>query len=44
MTVMTENNFIPPANAQADPELRKAKIDPKGVLQKNLKTFVYPRR
>jgi type IV secretion system protein VirB10 len=38
---MTENNFIPPANAQADPELRKAKIDPKGVLQKNLKTFVY---
>jgi type IV secretion system protein VirB10 len=38
---MTENNFIPPANAQADPELREAKIDPKGVLQKNLKTFVY---
>jgi type IV secretion system protein VirB10 len=38
---MTENNFIPPTEAQADPELRKAKIDPKGVLQKNLKTFVY---
>ena len=38
---MLENNFIPPTEAQSDPELRKAKIDPKGVLQKNLKTFVY---
>jgi type IV secretion system protein VirB10 len=38
---MAENNFIPPTEAQADPELRKAKIDPKGVLRKNLKTFVY---
>jgi len=38
---MSETNFIPPAVAQAEPELRRAKIDPKGVLQKNLKTFVY---
>jgi type IV secretion system protein VirB10 len=42
---MTENNFIPPAEAQAsppiEPTLRRAAFDPKGVLQKNLKTFVY---
>jgi|HubBroStandDraft_1064217.scaffolds.fasta_scaffold31040_3 type IV secretory pathway VirB10-like protein len=38
---MSETNFIPPTVAQAEPELRRAKIDPKGVLQKNLKTFVY---
>jgi type IV secretion system protein VirB10 len=42
---MTENNFIPPVEAQAapptEPTLRRAAFDPKGVLQKNLKTFVY---
>jgi len=42
---MTENNFIPPAEAPAErpiePTLRRAALDPKGVLQKNLKTFVY---
>ena len=42
---MTENNFIPPAEAQTappiEPTLRRAAFDPKGVLQKNLKTFVY---
>ena len=42
---MTENNFIPPTEAQAappiEPTLRRAAFDPKGVLQKNLKTFVY---
>jgi type IV secretion system protein VirB10 len=38
---MSETNFIPPTVAPAEPELRRAKIDPKGVLQKNLKTFVY---
>ena len=38
---MSETNFIPPTVAQAEPELRRAKIDPKGVLQRNLKTFVY---
>ena len=42
---MTENNFIPPAEVQAappiEPTLRRAAFDPKGVLQKNLKTFVY---
>jgi type IV secretion system protein VirB10 len=42
---MTENNFIPPIEAQAappiEPTLRRVAFDPKGVLQKNLKTFVY---
>ena len=38
---MSETNFVPPTVAQAEPELRRTKIDPKGVLQKNLKTFVY---
>jgi len=38
---MTENNVIPPVLPVTEPELRRMKIDPKGVLQKNLKTFVY---
>jgi type IV secretion system protein TrbI len=38
---MTENNVIPPVLPESEPELRRTKIDPKGVLQKNLKTFVY---
>jgi type IV secretion system protein VirB10 len=38
---MTENNIVPPPAEEAEPELRRAKADPKGVLQKNLKTFVY---
>jgi type IV secretory pathway VirB10-like protein len=38
---MPENNFIPPPVELVEPELRHTKIDPKGVLQKNLKTFVY---
>jgi type IV secretion system protein TrbI len=38
---MVENNAIPPAQTQVEPELHQAKIDPKGVLKKNLKTFVY---
>jgi type IV secretion system protein VirB10 len=38
---MVENNAIPPAQTQIEPELHQAKIDPKGVLKKNLKTFVY---
>jgi len=38
---MTENNIVPPPEEGAEPELRRAKADPKGVLQKNLKTFVY---
>jgi type IV secretion system protein VirB10 len=38
---MTENNNVPPPAEEAEPELRRAKADPKGVLQKNLKTFVY---
>ena len=42
---MTENSFIPPTEAQAatpiEPTLRRAALDPKGVLQKNLKTIVY---
>ena len=42
---MTENNFIPPTEAQAtppiEPTLHRAALDPKGVLQKNLKTIVY---
>ena len=38
---MTENNVIPPVLPESEPDLRRSKIDPKGVLQKNLKTFVY---
>jgi type IV secretion system protein VirB10 len=38
---MAENNVIPPVLPASEPELRRTKIDPKGVLQKNLKTFVY---
>jgi type IV secretion system protein VirB10 len=38
---MTENNIVPPPEEGAEPELRRATADPKGVLQKNLKTFVY---
>ena len=42
---MTENNFIPTTDGQAappiEPTLRRTAFDPKGVLQKNLKTFVY---
>ena len=38
---MTENNVIPPVLPESEPELRRTKIDPNGVLQKNLKTFVY---
>ena len=38
---MAENNVIPPVLPVTEPELRRTKIDPKGVLQKNLKTFVY---
>jgi type IV secretion system protein VirB10 len=42
---MTENIFAPPTEAQAvppfEPELRHTTNEPKGVLQKNLKTFVY---
>jgi type IV secretion system protein TrbI len=38
---MVENNIIPPVLPVSEPELRRAKIDPKGVLQRNLKTFVY---
>jgi hypothetical protein len=38
---MAENNFVPPTEALSEPELRRTNSDPKGVLQKNLKTFVY---
>jgi type IV secretion system protein VirB10 len=38
---MAENNFVPPTEALSEPELRRANSDPKGVLQKNLKIFVY---
>ena len=42
---MAENNFTPRTEAQTgpqiEPELRRTKDEPKGVLQKNLKTFVY---
>jgi type IV secretion system protein TrbI len=38
---MAENNVIPPTQPQTEPELRHTSIQPKGVLQKNLKTFVY---
>src|ERR1700737_2754114 len=42
---MTENIFAPRTDAQIEPEteptLRRNREVPKGVLQKNLKTFVY---
>ena len=42
---MTENSLTPPAEAktepQAEPTLRLTQEQPRGVLQKNLKTFVY---
>jgi type IV secretion system protein VirB10 len=38
---MAENNFVPPAETLPEPELRRSAIDPKGVLHKNLKIFVY---
>jgi type IV secretion system protein TrbI len=38
---MDEQNTVPPIQPQADPELRQTSVTPKGVLQKNLKTFVY---
>jgi type IV secretory pathway VirB10-like protein len=38
---MTENAFTSPAEPQAEPTLRRNLELPKGVLQKNLKTFVY---
>ncbi len=38
---MAENNVIPPTQPQTEPELRHTSVQPKGVLQKNLKTFVY---
>jgi type IV secretion system protein VirB10 len=45
MTVMTESTFDPHTEAQnqppAEPTLRRNLELPKGVLQKNLKTFVY---
>ena len=38
---MTENVFTPHTEPQADPTLHRNLELPKGVLQKNLKTFVY---
>ena len=38
---MTENVFAPHTEPQAEPTLRRNLALPKGVLQKNLKTFVY---
>jgi type IV secretory pathway VirB10-like protein len=38
---MTENVFTPHTEPQAEPILRRNLELPKGVLQKNLKTFVY---
>ena len=38
---MTENVFTPHTEPQAEPTLRRNFELPKGVLQKNLKTFVY---
>jgi type IV secretion system protein VirB10 len=38
---MIENNVIPPTEPLPEPELRQAKVDPKGVLQKHLKSLVY---
>ena len=38
---MTENIFTPHTEPQTEPTLRRNLELPKGVLQKNLKTFVY---
>jgi len=38
---MTENQIKPGIPPQAEPELRETKVQPQGVLKKNLKTFVY---
>ncbi len=38
---MTENVFTPHTEPPAEPMLRRNLELPKGVLQKNLKTFVY---
>jgi type IV secretion system protein TrbI len=38
---MTENVFTPHTEPQTEPTLRRNLELPKGVLQKNLKTFVY---
>ena len=38
---MTENVFTPHTEPQAEPTLGRKLELPKGVLQKNLKTFVY---
>ena len=38
---MAESIFTPHAESPIDPELRHTTNEPKGVLQKNLKTFVY---
>jgi len=38
---MTDNVFTPHTEPQAEPKLRRNLELPKGVLQKNLKTFVY---
>ncbi len=37
---MTENVFTPQPEPQSEPTLRRNLELPKGVLQKNLKTFV----
>ena len=38
---MPENEINPRSELRPEPELRQTKEQPKGVLQKNLKTFVY---
>jgi type IV secretion system protein VirB10 len=38
---MSENQINPGIPPQAEPELRETKVQPQGVLKKNLKTFVY---
>jgi type IV secretory pathway VirB10-like protein len=38
---MIDNTFTSKLEAPPEPELRQSKIEPKGVLQKNLKVFVY---
>ena len=38
---MPENEINPQSELRPEPELRQTKEQPKGVLQKNLKTFVY---
>ncbi len=40
MTAMTENDHPPHAEPQVEPSLRGLLEQPKGVLQKNLKSFV----